>query len=265
MQRNFIKAGLGMNRKMKIFITHLHSDHCVGLLGLLQTLSLQGRTTELDLYGQPRLKDFILENMRIIEFGLGFEVKFHAIEEEGIVAKEADYQVTCCKAIHSIPALAYCLEEFDRPGIFNVARAKELGLPEGDLFGKIQRGEDVTYDGRLIRSVDLLGPPRKGRKICFSGDTRPDQRLANFFKNSDILIYESTYGQQNQSKAIEYGHSTAAEAAAMARQAGAKMLYLTHFSARYEATNELVAEASKIHPNVRAADDLLEITIPYTG
>src|ERR687886_2744241 len=110
MQQNFMKARLGMNRKMKIFITHMHADHCVGLLGLLQTMGLQGREKSIDIYGEPRLEEFLRENMRIINFGLTFNVIVHKIENEGLVVKEKDYQVSCCEALHSVPTFAYCLE-----------------------------------------------------------------------------------------------------------------------------------------------------------
>lgn len=264
MQRNFIKAGLGMNRKMKIFISHLHADHCVGLLGLMQTMSLQGRTSQLDVYGQIQLKEFITECMRVINFGLSYDLRIHTIEGDGVVAKEADYQITCCTASHSIPSLSFCLEEFDRPGVFDVKRAKEIGLPEGELYGTLQRGEDVHFDGKVVKSSEIVGPSRRGRKVCYSGDTRPSDKLAGFYENCDVLVHESTYGLENQQKAIEHGHSTAEEAALVARKANAINLYLTHFSARYDETAQLVSEARKIHPNTWAAEDLMEFSVPYT-
>ncbi|MEP0825715.1 MAG: MBL fold metallo-hydrolase, partial [Nitrososphaera sp.] len=150
MQRNFIKAGLGMNRKMKVFISHMHADHCVGLLGLLQTMALQGRERSVDIYGQPRVKEFLQENMRIINFGLTFDVNIHVINKGGLVVKEDEYQVTCCEALHSVPSYAYCLEEFDRPGKFNVVEAKRLGIPEGELYGKLQKGQEIVYKGKKI-------------------------------------------------------------------------------------------------------------------
>jgi ribonuclease Z len=263
MQRNFIKAGLGMNKKMKIFITHMHADHCVGLLGLLQTMELQGREKSIDIYGEPRLEEFLRENMRIIGFRLTFDIIVRKIEKEGLIVRERDYQVSCCQAMHSVPSFAYCLEEFDRPGIFNVAEARRLGIPEGDLYSKLQRGEDIVYGGQTIRSSQVVGWPRKGRKIGISGDTRPTDRLARFFKDCDLLIFESTYSQDKQEKAMENGHSTAAEAATIAKKADVDKLLLTHFSARYDETSLLVKEASAIHYNVEAAEDLKVVRVSY--
>jgi ribonuclease Z len=263
MQRNFIKAGLGMNRKMKIFISHMHADHCVGLLGLLQTMALQGREKSIDIYGEPRVKEFWQENMRIINFFLDFEVNIHVIEKEGVVVKEDNYQVTCCEGLHSVPSLAYCLEEFDRPGAFDVEAAKRLGIPEGELYSKLQHGQDIFYNGMNISSSQVVGPSRKGRKIGISGDTRPTDKLAKFFRGCDVLVFESTYSHDRQQKAIENWHSTATEAATIAKKAGACRLILTHFSARYDETSVLVKEAEVVHPNVEAAEDLKAIEIQY--
>jgi ribonuclease Z len=263
MQHNFIKAGLGMNRKMKIFITHMHADHCVGLLGLLQTMELQGREKSIDIYGEPRLEEFLRENMRIINFRLTFDIIVRKIEKEGLVVREKDYQVFCCNALHSVPSFAYCLEEFERPGIFNVMEAKRLGIPEGNMYGKLQRGEDIMYGGKTIRASHVVGRPRKGRKVGISGDTRPTDKLAGFFKDSDVLVFESTYSQDKQEKAIENGHSTAAEAATIAKKAEVGKLLLTHFSARYDETYILVNEASAIHYNVEAAEDLKVVKVLY--
>jgi ribonuclease Z len=264
MQRNFIKSGLGMNRKMKVFVTHMHADHCVGLLGLLQTMSLLGREQRMDIYGQPRLKEFLEENMRIINFGLTFDVAIHVIEKEGtVVVQEQDYKISCCEALHSVPALSYRLDEFGRPGAFNVDAVKKMGIPEGELYGRLQRGQDIEHNGRTVRSADVVGPPRPGRKIGISGDTRPTEKLAKFFEGCDLLVFESTYSHDKLAKALETFHSTAAEAATLARQAGAKKLFLTHFSARYDETSALVKEAAAIHGNVEAAEDMKVVDVPY--
>lgn len=263
MQRNFIRAGLGMNRKMKIFITHMHADHCLGLLGLLQTMDLQGREKCVDIYGEPRVEEFLRENMRIINFRLTFDFTVRKIEKDGVIVRERDYQVSCCEALHSIPSLAYCVEEFDRPGIFNVMEAKRLGIPEGNLYNKLQHGEDITYQGKLIRASHIVGPARRGRKIGISGDTRPTDKLARFFRECDVLVFESTYSHDKLEKAVENGHSTAAEAAMIAKESKVNKLILTHFSARYDDTSQLVNEAKLIHDNVEAAEDLKVFKISY--
>lgn len=263
MQRNFIRAGLGMNRKMKIFITHMHADHCLGLLGLLQTMDLQGREKCVDIYGEPRVEEFLRENMRIINFRLTFDFTVRKIEKDGVIVRERDYQVSCCEAMHSIPSLAYCVEEFDRPGIFNVMEAKRLGIPEGNLYNKLQHGEDITYQGKLIRASHIVGPARRGRKIGISGDTRPTDKLARFFRECDVLVFESTYSHDKLEKAVENGHSTAAEAAMIAKESKVNKLILTHFSARYDDTSQLVNEAQLIHDNVEAAEDLKVFKISY--
>ena len=263
MQRNFIRAGLGMNRKMKIFITHMHADHCIGLLGLLQTMDLQGREKCVDIYGEPRVEEFLRENMRIINFRLTFDLTVRKIEKDGVIVRERDYQISCCEALHSVPSLAYSVEEFDRPGIFNVMEAKRLGIPEGNLYSKLQHGEDITYQGKLIRASHIVGPARRGRKIGISGDTRPTDKLARFFRECDVLVFESTYSHDKLEKAIENGHSTAAEAAMIAKESKVNKLILTHFSARYDDTSQLVNEAQLVHDNVEAAEDLKVFKISY--
>lgn len=265
MQRNFIKAGLGMNRKMKIFISHMHADHCAGLLGLLQTMALQGRERTVDIYGEPRVGDFLRENRRIINFGLTYDLNIITIEKEGVVVAEKDYEVRCCGAHHSIPSFAFLLDEYDRPGKFDLHKAEKLGVPEGVLYRQLQNGEDIVIDGRLIRSAQVVGHPRKGRRIGISGDTRPTDTLVKFFDGCDLLVFESTYSKDMSQKAVENWHSTAEEAARVAKSAGVKKLFLTHFSARYDQTEKLVAEARSIHEDTVAAEDLMAVDIPYPG
>lgn len=264
MQRNFIRARLGMNKRMKIFITHMHADHCVGLLGLLQTMSLQGRAMAVDIYGQGELAEFLTENIRIVNFELMFDINMHIIDYEGVVIKEKEYQITCCEAKHFVHSFSYCLTEFDRPGIFNINKAKRLHIPEGDLYSKLQHGQDIVYKGELIRSSQMMGPARTGRKIGISGDTRPTSKLRDFFTNCDLLIFESTYAHDKYQKAVQNFHSTAREAAILARESRVKKLFLTHFSARYEETSQLINEARAIHENVEVAEDLKVVEIPQT-
>jgi ribonuclease Z len=226
-------------------------------------MDLQGRERCVDIYGEPRVEEFLRENMRIINFRLTFDFTVRKIEKDGVIVRERDYQVSCCEALHSIPSLAYCVEEFDRPGIFNVMEAKRLGIPEGNLYNKLQHGEDITYQGKLIRASHIVGPARRGRKIGISGDTRPTDKLVRFFRECDLLVFESTYSHDKLEKAVENGHSTAAEAAMIAKESKVSKLILTHFSARYDDTSQLVNEAKLIHDNVEAAEDLKVFKISY--
>jgi ribonuclease Z len=264
MQKNFLEAKLGINKKMKVFITHLHIDHCLGLLGFFQTMSLLGRTKKIDIYGESRLREFIDENFRIINIGLSFEITIHVIDKEGIIANEDDYQISCCRADHSVPAYSYCIKEHPRPGIFNIEKATELCIPKGDLYRRLQNGEDVIVGGKLIKSNEIVGSKRKGRKIGISGDTRPSLKLRNFFDSCDILIFESTYIQDYQKKAIETFHSTSAEAALLAKESNSGKLILTHFSSRYNDPTILLDEARTIHNDVDLAEDMKTFYIPYT-
>jgi ribonuclease Z len=263
MQKNFLQAKLGINKKMKVFITHLHIDHCLGLLGLFQTMSLLGRTRKIDIYGEPRLREFINENFRIINIALSFEIVVHVINKEGVIATEDDYQISCCKADHSVPAFSYCIKEHSRPGIFNIKKAIELSIPKGNLYRRLQNGEDAVVHGKLIKSNQIVGPKRRGRKIGISGDTRPSSKLRNFFDSCDILIFESTYIHEYQRKAIETFHSTSTEAALLAKESNCNKLILTHFSSRYKDPTIHLDEARTIHNNVDLAEDMKTFYIPY--
>jgi ribonuclease Z len=263
MQKNFLQAKLGVNKKMKVFITHLHIDHCLGLLGFFQTMSLLGRTKKIDVYGESRLKEFINQNFHIINIELSYEIDIHTIEGEGIIANENDYQISCCRADHSVPSFSYCIEEHQRPGIFNINKATKLGIPKGELYHKLQNGEDVIVNGKLVKSDEVVGPKRKGRKIGISGDTRPSFELRNFFDLCDILIFESTYAHDYQQKAIETFHSTSAEAALLAKESNCIKLILTHFSSRYNDPAILLDEARDIHANVDLAEDMKTFYVPY--
>lgn len=262
-QKNFMLARLGINHKMKVFITHMHADHCIGILGLLQTMTLLGRRKKLDIYGEPKLEEFINQNIRIIRFGLSFELDIHIIRDEGVIVKEIDHQITCCRSTHSVLSYSFLIEEFNRPGKFNISKAIQLGIPRGNLFKKLQNGQDIIFNGGLIKSKDVVGPKRRGRKIGISGDTRPSFELEKFFANSDILIFESTYTQDKYLNAVKTFHSTASEAALLAKASKSNRLFLTHFSSRYKDPLILLNEARSIYENVELAEDLKTVNVPY--
>jgi ribonuclease Z len=256
----YLKANLPWNKKMKIFVTHLHGDHCLGILGLLQTMSLQKRTESVEIYGPSGIEEFITANIKVLNFGLPFPV-FITIVEEGNVINEKNYQISCCEAQHGIPAFSYCFEENERSGVFYPDKAKELGIPEGRLWQELQNGNSIEIDGKTIDSSQVTGKKRAGKKIGISGDTRPTEKLGEFFRNSDYLSFDCTFSFDLKDRAIETNHSTAKEAAELARKANVKNLILTHFSARYSDESILLDEAKQIHESVIAAKDLLEIGI----
>ena len=256
----FQKARLGWNKKIRIFVTHLHGDHCVGILGLLQTMSLQNRTEPMDIFGPLGIEEFLASNLKILNFGLTFPVRIMRIKE-GLVFEDKSYEIHACEAEHSIPAYSYLFSEKDRPGKFYPEKAKELGIPEGKLWRELQDGNEVRLGSKVINPSAVMGEKRRGRKIGISGDTRPTKRLEEFFRGCDYITFDSTYSDSLRDKAVENFHSTAKEAAELAKNAQVSNLVLTHFSARYEDVEEMVMEAGAIHNSVIAARDLLEIEV----
>lgn len=266
MQYNFIRASLGFNKRTMLFITHLHSDHILGILGFLQTLSLQGRTMPIDIFGPEPLYDFIIENFRLLNINLTFQINIHKIlDSQGTLVEEKEYKILYCKSEHGpgICSYAYCLLENDRPGKFDIKKAKELGIPEGEMYGLLQKGFDIVDKNRVIHSSEIVGQKRPGRKIGISGDTRPSENLCSFFRNCDLLIFESTFSINELTKAKESYHSTALETATLAKMASVQRLCLTHFSSRYKDLNVLLNEARSVFLSTEIAFDLKLIRVDY--
>jgi len=259
-QISYLKSGLGWNKKMKIFVTHLHGDHCIGILGLLQTMTLQNRIEPMEIYGPDGIEEFIAANIKVLNFGLSFPVMITTVRE-GIIVNEKTYTINSCEADHSITSYSYLFQEKDKPGRFFPDKAKELGVPEGELWHKLQTGQDIQVGDKIVKSSDVLGEKRPGKRIGISGDTRPTKKLEEFFKDCDYLSFDSTFSHELQDKALETHHSTAKEAADLAKKANVSNLILTHFSARYNDESVLLEEAKTIHSSVIAAKDLLEIEI----
>ncbi len=259
-QISYMKSGLGWNKKMKLFVTHLHGDHCVGILGLLQTMSMQNRTEALEIFGPSGIEEFIAANIKVLNFGLSFPVLINIIREGKVFGNEK-YSIYACKADHSVVAFSYVFEEKDKPGRFNVEKAKELGIPEGELWNKLQNGNQIVINGKTIAPDQILGEKRRGKKIGISGDTMPTNQLEKFFNECDYLVFDSTFLDEEKQKAQDTCHSTAKQAATLGKNANVKNLILTHFSARYKDEVGHLTEAKKIHDSVVTARDLLEIEI----
>ena len=259
-QISYMKSGLGWNKKMKMFVTHLHGDHCVGILGLLQTMSMQNRTETLEIFGPNGIEEFIAANIKVLNFGLSFPILITNIKE-GKVFENKKFSIYACKANHSVTAFSYLFEEKDKPGRFNLDEAKKLGIPEGELWKKLQNGNQIEINGKTIKPEQVLGEKRSGKKIGISGDTMPTKELEKFFENCDYLVFDATFLDEEKQRAQETCHSTAKQAATIAKSAKVKNLVLTHFSARYKDEVGHLQEASKIHDSVITARDLLKVEI----
>jgi len=263
-QRQMMRYGVSFALR-DIFFTHFHADHLIGIIGLLRTMALQGRTEPLRLWG-PRGATRTVK--RAEEFGmdrLSFPLEVTELEPDQRVNR-GDYDIALFPADHrGARAVGYALVEHDRKGRFNPDLARELGIPEGPLWGEIHRGRSVTLaDGRVIEPSVLVGPARPGRRIVITGDTRPSAATVEAARGADLLVHEATFGDEEAERAVETGHSTAREAATVARSAGVGTLLLTHFSARYSRdAADLGREAREVFAATVVGKDGLEIEVPY--
>jgi ribonuclease Z len=257
-----VQAGVGFHRKTKVFVTHMHGDHVLGLPGLLQTMSLLDRTKKLEIYGPQGIEAFVEAINQTVRFSLTFPVQVSEVEA-GLVCEEREYGVYAAQADHMNHSLAYALVEKPRPGRFNIEKARELGVPTGPLWSKLQDGSSVKLpDGKIVKSEMVLGPPRAGRKIVYSGDTRQSENIVKLAENADLLIHEATFDDELKERAVEDGHSTPSMAAETAKKAGVKQLVLTHISARYKDANLLLEQARKTFFNTELAEDFLRLELP---
>lgn len=260
-QKRLIEAGLGLRKDLRIFITHMHGDHCLGLPSILQSYSLMGREEPLEIYGPKGVSEWVVGSIILLHFLPTYPIRISVVGE-GTILEEREYSIRALRVNHSVETYAYSLEEKPRPGKFNPNRARELGIPI-KLWKRLQMGEKVVVGGRAIDPSEVVSPPRRGRKVVISGDTRPSDRLAEFARGADVLVHEATYSDDLGDRAEETLHSTAREAAEVARRAGVGLLILTHFSARYPDVRGMLKEAREVFPNTIAATDLLRIPVPY--
>jgi ribonuclease Z len=261
-QRRMVEAHIGFRRHTKVFISHLHGDHVLGLPGLIQTMTLLQRDRPLHIYGPEGLAAFIKAFSSVLG-GPGFPVKIYEISSEGILFQGSEYDVMAVEADHDGPSWSYVLVEHPRPGRFHPGKARALGVPEGPFWGRLQHGEDVELrDGRTVKSRDVVDTPREGLKIVYSGDTRPTEGLLEAASGADVLIHEATFDDSLTCKADENRHSTVTQAAEVAKEAGVGTLVLTHISSRYPDASVLLEEAVKVFPNTIIAEDLLELELP---
>jgi ribonuclease Z len=264
-QRQMVKAKVGFHRVSKVFVSHLHGDHVLGLPGLLQTMALMDRKAKLTVYGPEGVKAFLECVRETLQFGLTFPVEIHEVLGAGVVCDEAEYGVEVAWSNHVTPGFAYAFVEKPRSGKFYPDKAKALGVPEGELWSRLQHGDAIKLStGRTVKPEDVLGPARRGRKIVYSGDTRPFRGFARFAAGADLVVHDATFDDSLSDKAELDGHSTPCQAALQAKKAKAKRLVLTHVSARYVDAGLLLEQARKVFGNTLVAEDFMVLELPLS-
>ncbi len=270
-QTQIMRAGLSPNRLAAIFITHLHGDHFNGLPGLLATMGLDRRERPLTLAGPRGIRQYLemLARLKILYLNYPLDVQefapsdFRDSDSKSLLVYETPaYEVIAAPLDHRIFAIGYRVEERPRPGKFDLERARELGIPEGPLYGRLQSGQSIQLeDGRVIAPGEVVGPPRPGKTVAYCTDTRPCDTAVALGRRADLLIHEATYTQDLIAEAEDFGHSTAAQAARIAERACARRLLITHFSTRYPDASPLLEEARAVFADTLMARDLAEFEV----
>ena len=261
-QRQMMRFGTGFSLA-DIFFTHLHADHFLGVIGLLRTLGLQGREEPMRLWTPAGTEEILRQAVELGVERVGFEVEIVGLEAGAEIAR-GEYDVVPFRSTHGARCLGYAIRERPRLGRFDPQRARELGVPEGPLWGKLHHGEAVDVDGRLVEAAEVVGPERPGRLVVYTGDTRPSRHTVEAAEAADLLIHEATFAADEADRATATGHSTAREAARVARDAGVRRLVLTHFSPRYsDDPRALEREARAVFRETTAAYDGFVVEIPY--
>jgi ribonuclease Z len=259
-QRQMMRYGTGFSVN-DIFFTHLHADHFLGVIGLLRTMGLQGREEAMRLWAPDGGAQILSEAVHLGVERVPFEIEIRELRPGERVERDG-YAVVAFASRHGTRSLGYAVVEAERLGRFDPAEARRLGVPEGPLFGRLHRGESVEVDGRVVSPADVVGPPRPGRRVVYTGDTRPCRATQEIARDADLLIHDGTFGAEEAARARATNHSTAREAAELAQRAGVHHLVLTHLSSRYaDDPRPLEREAREVFPRSTVAYDGLELEI----
>ena len=261
-QRQMMRFATGFTVN-DIFFTHMHADHFLGVIGLLRTMGLQGRTEPMRLYGPQGARDILYEAVHLGVERVPFQIDIIELENDAVLRRDG-YDIVAYRTHHGIHSLGFALIEHDRLGRFDVDKARQLGVPEGPMFGKLHRGETIEFDGKRVSPEDVVGPPRPGRRIVYTGDSRPCKRTIDIAADADLIIHDATFGEEEAERAAQTGHSTAREAAEVAKKARALRLALTHISSRYaDDPRGLEREARHVFKECFVAQDGMQIEVPF--
>ncbi|MCR8641591.1 ribonuclease Z [Paenibacillus sp. N1-5-1-14] len=257
-QHQVLRTPVKLSKLEKIFITHLHGDHIFGLPGLLSSRSHHGGDTPLTIYGPRGIEAYVRQSLAISGSHLNYELMITELDNEGIIIEDETFTVEMKRLDHRIECFGYRIIERDLPGPLLIDKLRQERIPSGPIYGQIKQGGIVTLpDGREINGADYIGATIQGRIITILGDTKPCANSLELAKGADVLVHEATFDAQKSDLARDYDHSTSVEAATTARDAGARVLIMTHISARYQedGAKQLINEAQEIHSNVHLAED----------
>lgn len=249
-----------------IFVSHTHADHVTGLPGILMLSSQVERNEPLYIYGPPKIAEYIESSRKVLDMYINYPIVVKEITAPCVVHEGEGFHVRAFPLAHTKTCVGYTLEEDMRPGEFSVEKARALNVPQGPLWGQLQRGENVTAsDGKTVTPEDVLGPARSGRKFSFVTDTLYKPHIAEEVKCSDLLICEGMFEDALLDQAREKKHMTATQAATIARDAKVLKMGLIHYSPRYtdKELSVLIAEAQKIYPEAFLTKDRMKIEIPH--
>ena len=260
-QRQLMRSTVGLPDLEEVFLTHYHADHYLGLPGMLKTFALRQREVPLTVYGPPGLRELFTSLKRV--FGkLTYPVEIEELRPGDMLDRDG-YRILVFPVHHGVSAVGYALYEDDRPGRFDAELADALGIPNGPERGALQRGESVTLsDGRVLTPDAVLGPARPGRTIVYTGDTEPNEVVRAVAEDADVLVHEATFTEEERARAADTMHSTALQAAELARDAGVRLLALTHVSPRYFGP-ELLREARDVFPATVLPRDFDTVEVPF--
>ena len=254
-QRQLMSSSVSFMRISRIFISHHHGDHFLGLPGLIQSMNFYGRDAPLEVYGPPGTADLVRTILGLGVFDLQYELLGQDLTHGGQVRGDL-YTVQAFRTAHTVPSLGFIYQEDERPGRFDPQRALSLGVREGPDFSRLVRGDSVVVRDGVVTPDMVMGPPRKGLRLVYSGDTAPCPEMDEACRGADVLVHEATVTSDLEQRAREYGHSTAADAARVAKDCGVGRLFLVHLSGRYEDPSPLMEEARGIFPYVTVPNDL---------
>ncbi len=234
-QHRLLSTPLSLPKLRRVFISHLHGDHCFGLFGLLGSRSMAGADTAVDIYGPEGLEEMVRLVLSTSDSHITYPLEFHTVPEGGArVVENADETIDAIALDHRVTSFAWSIRESERPGAFDADRATALGVTSGPDFGRLRQGESVEGSAGEVRPTDVIGPKRPGRSLIIAGDNRDPGRLLEESGPVQLLVHEATFTEDAVERiGDDRGHSTAGRVGKAAAEQGVGNVILTHFSPRY--------------------------------